>query len=146
MKHLFSTTDSTVTFGDVTLDRLIIYCSCPMSIGDRELNAKRGIDLAQAALEEGYIPIVPALSYWWNKEWNNSYSMWLCMDLGLLMIADALIYLEGPSVGVEVEKAFAREYHIPIVTSIRELNEIKESLLSKKMNCGTAKEYAAELI
>lgn len=118
----FSITDTYVIFNSTAMKRIHVYVSCPMMLGDRETNLSRGIDMAQSLVEAGYCPFVPSLHFVWGDKYSNSYDMWLALDLSWILRCDALIYVDGPSRGVENEIRFAKEHGIPVFSSVKELD------------------------
>lgn len=126
----FSMTGTTMTFNTVSLNKLCVYVSCPMALGDRRTNMLKGIDMAQTLLEKGYCPFVPSLHFTWGDEYpDNSYDTWLAMDLVWVGRCDALIYLPGLSRGVENEIKFAEENGIPVFSNVEDLDKWAASRL-----------------
>jgi hypothetical protein len=98
-----------------------IFISSPYTIGDVAQNVKRQMDLANELMDHGYFPYVPLLSHFLHINNPRPYEDWLALDMQYLVICDALIRLEGASIGADREIEMAKFYAIPIYYSLNEL-------------------------
>lgn len=97
-----------------------VYVAGPMSLGDHDLNIRRGIDAAQALLEAGHSPYLPHLTSFWNIVHTNPHGRWLALDRDWLKCCDALIRLPGESKGADQEVEWAIGHRIPVFHSVEE--------------------------
>lgn len=101
-----------------------IYIAGPLSNHDlivRQANIDAAILAADTLLEAGHFPFVPHLFQTWHDLLPHSRSTWLELDLAWLSRCDALLRLEGPSEGRDLEVLEARRLNIPVFSSISEL-------------------------
>jgi hypothetical protein len=101
--------------------RTVIYISAPYTIGDVAQNVRRAIDAADILLARGYIPFVPHLTHFWHFISPKSHRKWIEIDKVILERCDAVLRLDGESVGADEEVAHAEKLGKPIYWSIDEL-------------------------
>ncbi len=73
------------------------------------------IDIADALLEAGIVPLVPHLSLLWQLISPKPYATWLDFDRELLARCDAVLRVPGFSVGATLEAEFALMRGIPVI-------------------------------
>jgi len=99
----------------------LIYIASPYTIGDQADNVRRQLLVADELLEMGYIPFPPCLSHFWHFVSPKSWHTWLDIDKEILKRCDAVLRLEGESVGADMEVELADELGIPVYYSIEEM-------------------------
>ena len=97
---------------------MIIYISSPYSIGDQVLNVRRQLEAADRLLEKGHIPFCPCLLHFWHFVSPKSWDEWLRIDRAFIPRCDALLRLEGDSVGADLEVEEAKRLGLPIYYSV----------------------------
>jgi hypothetical protein len=113
-----------------------IYCAAPYTKGDVGANVKRAIDVSDELANAGFAVFCPLLTHFWHLLHPHSWDFWMKQDLVWLEQCQALVYVNGPSKGVEMEIAHARMHNIPIYefhgkVTIRELQNL--SLFQEKL-------------
>jgi hypothetical protein len=91
-----------------------IYCAAPYTKGDVGANVKRAIDVSDELANAGFAVFCPLLTHFWHLLHPHPYHFWLDQDFEWLRQCDAMVYVVGPSNGVEEEKKLARMNEIPI--------------------------------
>lgn len=90
-----------------------VYIRCPISRGDVLENCRRALELAHALIQDGrcapYCPVQIGL----NLISRFTHDQWMDHDLSILAIASAVVAIPGPSVGGDIEEAYARGHDIP---------------------------------
>ncbi len=82
---------------------MIIYISAPYSKGDVCENIRRACFAGDELLRKGHIPFVPHLTHLWHLISPKPYKEWLAIDLALMSMCDAVLRLDGESVGADLE-------------------------------------------
>lgn len=100
---------------------LLVYIASPYTLGDKDFNVTRQIEMAHKLLDWGYCPLWPLSSHYLEEWRSRPYEDWLEMDFALLSRCDVLLRLEGESAGADREVAEATRLNIPVVFSIEEL-------------------------
>lgn len=98
----------------------VIYVAGPYSNEDPAQvlkNVDNALDAGQALLKAGLYPIVPHLTYWWDRRYPNPYERWLDLDLAHLERCDALVKI-GDSPGADREYMFAAERGIRVFNNV----------------------------
>jgi hypothetical protein len=99
------------------------YVAGPLGTGqDRAANVARAMEAGVELLKAGYAPLVPHLTHFIDPHEGLGYERWLACDLAWIEAADFLFLLPGESPGAARERLFAREYGIPVVHNIDELD------------------------
>jgi len=106
---------------------LLIYIASPYSTGDKLENVTRQIEMAHILLDYGYAALWPLSSHYLELFRSRPYDEWLEMDFALLSRCDALLRLEGESIGADLEMKEAARLGIPIVFSVDELRRIERA-------------------
>jgi hypothetical protein len=100
-----------------------VYVAGPLGTGpDRAANVARAMEAGVQLLEAGYAPLVPHLMHFIDPHEALGSERWLACELAWIEVADFMFFLPGESPGAGRERLFAREYAIPIVHSIAELD------------------------
>lgn len=92
----------------------LIYIAGPYTHPDPILNTRRAVEVAEEVLRLGGTPVIPHLSIVWHLISPKPVQDWYDFDLELLEHCDALLRLEGPSVGADIEVDFATDHDIPV--------------------------------
>jgi len=105
---------------------LMVYVASPFSEGDRQGNVERQNAMANVLLNEGYLPFSPlimgdAMEQMQPRMWEE----WMEACYGWLSRCDALLRLEGESVGADLEMKEAARLGIPIVFNVAELQALE---------------------
>ena len=95
--------------------QIYVYIAGPISQGDTLVNIRRAIDLAEDLLGYGLIPFCPhAMTSMWHIVHPHSYNKWLEYDFAWIAQCDALLRIEGPSDGSDLEVDTASHLGIPV--------------------------------
>ena len=104
-----------------------IYIASPYSIGDPLENVRRQIDACEELSNLGHLPIWPLSSHYWHEIYQHDWQFWMKMDMQLLALCDAVLRLNGESVGADCEVDEANRLGITVYYNI---NDIKESKIN----------------
>lgn len=99
-----------------------IYVAGPITKGDQFQNVRRAMNSATALLNLGHSPFVPHLTCMWHMIHPQDYERWLSYDFEWILACDAVLRIDGESLGADREVAFAKEHGLPVYFSIAELN------------------------
>ena len=100
---------------------MIIYISSPYSKGDVSKNIRRACFAGDEILKKGHIPYVPHLTHLWDLISPKPWEDWLKIDLELLSMCDALLRLDGDSLGADLEVKEANRLCMIIYKSLAEV-------------------------
>lgn len=104
---------------------LLVFISSPYTIGDKQENVDRQREMAHILADYGYCPVPPLVLGHYLEQWRSrpedEYIAW---DIALLAKCDAVLRLEGESVGADLETKYARHLGIPVCYSVEELSRI----------------------
>ena len=106
---------------DYHLREKLIYISAPYSLGDVVTNVRFACEIGDKVLEKGYIPFIPHLSHFWHYLSPKSWEEWLRIDSAFIPRCDALLRINGESVGADKEVKLAKSLGIPVYYSLEEL-------------------------
>ena len=95
-----------------------IYIASPYTQGDPLANVRRQIDAAEQLATKGHVPILPLLSHFWDEVYPHPWEFWIAQCLQLLPMADAVLRLDGVSVGADIEVREAKNIGLPIYYGI----------------------------
>jgi len=98
-----------------------VYIASPYTKGDVAVNVKRQIDTADELMTLGFCPFAPVLCHFHHLVHPRTYKEWTRWGLEWVLACDAILRLEGDSVGADKEVWLASQNHIPIFFSINEL-------------------------
>jgi hypothetical protein len=102
-----------------------IYIASPYTIGNKEENVKRQIEVANQLMDLKYCPFTPLLSHYHNSMFERSYEDWMEIDFEWIKSCDGILRLEGESRGADAEIEFAKQLGISVFYSIEDLEEYK---------------------
>ena len=102
-------------------NRKKIYIAAPYTSAPVD-NTRRVMEVADKVLEMGYLPYLPHLSLLWDLHSPKSYSFWLNYHIEWLKDCDALLRLDGESVGANKEIRVAEKFGLPLFYSLEELS------------------------
>jgi hypothetical protein len=91
----------------------LVYVAGPYS-SDPVHNTRRAILVGEELEQAGCAVLIPHLSLLWDLVSPAGVERWYERDLHLLARCDALVRLNGRSVGVQAEVVVAREREIPV--------------------------------
>lgn len=98
-----------------------IYLASPYTKGDVAVNVKRQLDCVDELMNLGFAPFAPLYFHFQHMAHPRPYKDWVDIDLQWVPACDALLRLEGDSLGADGEVDFAKENNIPVFYSIVEL-------------------------
>ncbi len=113
--------DITITGLKPTIMKKLIYVASPYSLGDTAVNVRKAIEAGDVLYESGYIPYIPHLMMLWHIVSPDHEKKWLEIGQAMLRRCDAVLRLNGESVGADNEVVLARSLGIPVYYSITEL-------------------------
>lgn len=122
----------------------LVYVAGPLGKGDLVKNISRAHDAGIALLKAGLSVIVPHGSCFWANQWiapMGNYALmpcvepkgiahadWLAMDLEIVRRCDAVLRLEGDSIGADMEVDEADRRGIPVFYSVENvLRHVREN-------------------
>ncbi len=94
--------------------RGIVYIAGPMTVGPREENLTKAIEVSEKVWGQWYAPFVPHMSFFYNDIHPHTWDEWLDYDETIIKSCCALIRVEGESKGADREVEFARQEGIPV--------------------------------
>ena len=97
----------------------------PYSVGDQALNVRRQLAVADKLLEMGHIPFCPLLLHFWHIVSAKPQEVWKEIDREILKRCDAVLRLDGMSVGADEEVDLALALRIPVYYDIKDIPEGK---------------------
>jgi hypothetical protein len=89
----------------------------------REANVRRACGLGNKVWDLGGCPFVPHLTETWHRLFPKDYEWWMEYDFNWLKACDIMFRMNGASPGADREEEFARARNIPIVFSLKQLQE-----------------------
>jgi hypothetical protein len=98
-----------------------VYVASPYTKGDIAVNVRRQIDCADELMNLGFAPFLPLLAHFQHLIHPRPYDNWIAVDLEWIKCCDAMLRLSGESIGADLEVKKAKEWDIPVFTSITEL-------------------------
>lgn len=100
-----------------------IYISCPITLGNRNLNYFQAVDVEELLMMHNFAPLNPAHTMVVPFAWNGRFSEtdWLERWFAWIETADAVLRLPGESCGANKECEYANSIGIPVVYSLPEL-------------------------
>jgi len=100
---------------------VVVYIASPYTIGDVAMNVRRQIEMSDRLMTLGYCPVAPLLTHFQHLCFPRPYEDWMRVDLEMISRCDALLRMEGESVGADREVAHALSIGIPVVYSVESL-------------------------
>ena len=100
---------------------VVVYISSPYTIGDVAMNVRRQLEMSDRLMTLGYCPVAPLLTHFQHLCFPRPYEDWMRVDLEMISRCDALLRMEGESVGADREAAHALSIGIPVVYSVESL-------------------------
>jgi hypothetical protein len=101
----------------------VVYIASPYS-GDSSAtcaNVKRQMVAAHTLMDLGCTPVAPLLSHYLEIYRARPYEEWLDHCLNIIGKCDAVVRLDGPSKGADLEVATAESKSIPVLYGVGEL-------------------------
>ena len=99
-----------------------IYISGPLtSSGNVTENLDRAMAAARGAIDAGFAPFCPHLTYHVDPGGEYPHGLWMEIELPWVTVADALLRLPGESLGADLEVQRAEEIGIPVFKTIADL-------------------------
>ena len=92
-----------------------IYIAAPYTRGDVAVNINKVFKVADRLVARGHLPYIPHWTHFWHLISPKEYSFWTAYDKTFILYwAEALLRLDGESLGADIEVLLARESFIPI--------------------------------
>ena len=85
-----------------------VYIASPYTLGDVTQNVQRQITTAEQLIDLGHTPYIPLLTHFWQLASPHEHQYWLDYDFNWLAVCDAVLRLDGASVGADMEVALAK--------------------------------------
>lgn len=101
----------------------LVYIASPYTKGDVAQNVRRQFEVADYLVKINFLPYPPLFSHFWHFLFPHPHEFWMMIDLEMIRRCDILLRLSGESSGADREVEFAKSIGIPVVYSIKELNE-----------------------
>lgn len=98
-----------------------VYLAGPYSVGDKDENTRRAIDVADALMNSGFAVFNPLLMHFHDKVHPRDYESYMEHDLEWMAMCDCVLRIPGFSLGSDRECAYAAELMRPVFYSIDEL-------------------------
>lgn len=108
-----------------------IFIASPYTKPVPNHNTHKSIMFADDLIDHGFTPFVPLLTHFWDTVSPHDYEEWLEYDKAWLERCDAVIRLDGESSGADREVVHAKSKGIPVVYSLQELLDLRDSVKSK---------------
>ncbi len=112
----------------------LVYIAGPYTLPDPVQNTHRTITVADELIFDGFIPYIPHLTLLWHLVSPRNVQFWYDYDYHMLKRCDALLRIEGESVGADKEVAWAKELGIPVFYSMYDLMTFKRNGLVENAN------------
>jgi hypothetical protein len=114
--------------------RVYVYIAGPLtSSGDVAMNVRAALEAAEEAARQGFWPYVPHLTLFWHMIYphhgRHEVSFWMQLDRAWLEQCDALVRLEGESIGADMEVEWAGELSIPVFTKAELFSGYMDAML-----------------
>ena len=107
------------------MNQIRVYIASPYSIGNKERNVVKSLEMADKLMDLGYNPYVPLLKHFQNKLFPRNESDWIKDDDVWLASCDIVFRMPGESKGADNEESLARCLGKPVCRSIKELDTHK---------------------
>ena len=111
-----------------------IFISGPYTNGDVAQNVKAAMDVSNELMNRGFAPYCPHLTHFLHMNHWQPYEKWLQLDCEYLVVCDALLRLDGQSIGADKEVILANEKGIPVFYSLDELETFYRHHSAKSVN------------
>ena len=103
----------------------LIYIAAPYTLPDPVQNTHRAIMVADELIFDGFIPYIPHLTLLWHLVSSHNIQFWYDYDCHMLRRCDAVLRVDGASVGADREVELAKEWGIPVYYSRKDLMTFK---------------------
>lgn len=103
----------------------LVYLAAPYRLPDPVQNTHRAITVADELIFDGFIPYIPHLTLLWHLVTPRNAEFWYDYDYHILKRCDAVLRIEGESVGADKEVELAKECGIPVFYSMKDLITFK---------------------
>ena len=101
-----------------------IYIAGPYTKGDVAVNVNKAIKAADKLIDKGHLPYVPHLTHLWHIVSPKPYDFWMYLDGTIITYwAEAILRLEGVSLGADNEIDMAKDMHLTIYYDIDDIPE-----------------------
>jgi len=105
-----------------------IFISSPYSNGDTitdadtlQANVDRSIVAAEQLANRGHVPFLPLLSHYWQQQFAHDHAFWLRWCLVWLAQCEAMLRLDGSSLGASIEERAANEIGMVVYRRIEDV-------------------------
>ena len=101
-----------------------IYIAGPYTKGDVAINVNKAIKAADKLIAKGHLPYVPHLTHFWHLMSPKPYEFWIFLDASVLRHwAEAILRIEGVSLGADNEVEIAKSLHLTVYYDIDDIPE-----------------------
>ena len=113
----------------VDIDNIVVFVSGPLTNGGtlekpRILeNIREAIRVAEHLLSEGFYPLIPHTSWYWEEQHSHTQEEWLEYCVALMRRCDVVYRMDGVSSGADFEVNTCQDDDIPVFTTISQLLE-----------------------
>jgi len=104
-----------------------VYIAGPYTTGDRSVNVRNAIKVADFVVECGGNPFVPHLSHFWDLITPRPYEVWLALVSEWISSCRIFYRILGESPGANIEEGLAKEYGLKMCNTLQELEETLKS-------------------
>ena len=99
---------------------MLVFVSGPYTIGDVAANVRNAMEAASQLIDKGHLVFVPHLFHFLHMHKPQPYVIWTAHDNAFLQHCNALVRLSGVSPGADDEVILARQWRIPVYSSVKE--------------------------
>ena len=103
--------------------KLKVFISSPYTLGNKEVNVKNSLFVANTLMDMNITPFAPLLTHYQNELFLRDEEDWLAWDIEWMLTCDVVLRLPGLSQGADNEVKIAIQNRMPVLYSIDELKE-----------------------
>jgi hypothetical protein len=105
----------------------MVYVAGPMTLGIREDNIAKAINVGSELIKAGWAAFLPQLSYYWTDVHPYTWEEWLAYDFCIITQCVSIVRIQGKSKGADAEEEFAKTLNIPVYYSVEEFLKNNDS-------------------
>jgi len=98
-----------------------IYIAAPYTIPDPIENTHKACKIADELVKKGYVPVIPHLSFVWHLISPKETQFWYDYTMDLMKLCDAVLRVEGESMGADREVEMAQKIGMKVYYNIDEI-------------------------
>ena len=115
------------------MKKLKVFISSPYTLGDKEENVKKSLEVANILIKKGFLPFAPLIYHYQHLLFPQTEEVWLAFDIDWMLECDVVLRLPGESVGADNEVKVAKENNIPVFYDIESLIEYRNVYVFNKI-------------